>query len=332
MAKCLYVTHHWGLHDERWLAALYTLGFKPTALQAADDLGNLDTIRDTIRETTNSDPHQPILAGPLTPITKAIVDCSPHVVGLSWGFDMYKPEGLTWLSNLAGLIVDSTATRDIAINAGMPNERITLLPWGVDLKQFAPGGSTQHPEAWDLPSDSTIILSLREHEEIYRVRDVIEGFAAITDLHPNAALLIGHEGSLTGDLSTRAAELHISDRIRFIGKVSEDQLPSILRSAAVYITASDVDGTSVTLLQAMACSTPVLASDNPGNRDWVTPETGTLFTTGSPKSLAAGLDHLLGNPDRAAHLAKAAHELIEQNANWAANIQRLGDALRMATA
>lgn len=331
MPACLYVTHRWGIHDDRWLAALRALGYEPTTLIADDDLGNLEDIREIVRTSAIKNPRLPILAGPITPITNAIKECSPNIIGLSWGFDMHQPQDLTWLPSLAGLIVDSSATRDIAINAGMPTERVTLLPWGVDLDHFTPDAPTQLPEIWDLPSDARLILSLRAHEPLYRVQDVIEGFAAITEPYPSAFLLVGNDGSLTGDLKTRAQELHLADRVRFIGMISEDELPNLLRGAVVYVTASEVDGTSVTLLQAMACQTPVLASENPGNRGWVTPNTGTLFAIGSPKSLAVGLNKILEDPIRAAHLAKAGRHLIEQNANWSANIHRLGDVLRLAS-
>lgn len=331
MPRCLYVTHGWGIHDERWMAALRTLGYEPTALKVYESLGNLHVIREMIRATTERRPDIPILAGPITPITKQIVDCSPHTVGLSWGFDLHGAQDLTWLSNLAGLIVDSTATANIAINAGMPAERITLLPWGVDVERFTPNGPTLGPEAWDLPGDSNLILSLRAHEPLYRVADVIAGFAEISESHPHAVLLIGHEGTRTAELHAQVSQLGITHRVRFIGKVSEDQLPNLLRSAAVYITASELDGTSVTLLQAMACTTPVLASDNPGNLDWVTSETGTCFRTGSSKSLAEGLAAILNEPAKAAQLALSARERVEKHANWAANIHRLDDALQAAT-
>lgn len=330
MFDCLYVTRGWGIHDERWLNALRQQGFDPKALSLTDDLGNLP---DICAEVDRHD-GMPILAGPLNPTTHALVDLSAHIVGLSWGFDLHRaaPIGLDWLTQLAGLIVDSSATREIALQAGVAPEKITLLPWGVDLAQFSPIGPHRDLQDLDLPDEPQIVLSLRAHEDLYRISDIVEGFARVSERHPSAVLVIGNEGSLTPTLEQQAADLGISGNVRFIGRIPEDALAPLLRSASVYVTASEVDGTSVTLLQAMACATPVLASKNPGNLDWVSAHTGSVFETGNTAQIAEQLDALLTDPEHARERGRSAHALVSQRADWHRNITRLGKAMRQAAA
>ena len=326
MTQCLYVTRGWGVHDERWIAALTSQGFEPSVLQVNDDLANLDDVRAEIRRH----PDQPILTGPLTPVTEAIIQDSSRIVGLSWGFDLHHATDLAWLRRLAGLIVDSTATQRIAIDAGMPAETITMLPWGVDRTMFTPEGASLNPTVWDLPPQTRLLLSLRAHEPLYRTSDIIDAFSRIASNHHDVALLIGNDGSLTNQLHQHVKEHHLEERIRFIGRIAEGQLPPLIRGATAYITASEVDGTSVTLLQAMACGTPVIASKNPGNGDWVSTDTGLTFDVGSIDQLAQALERVLDEPDQAQVRAQAALRSVTERADWLANRARLGEVMRQA--
>ena len=326
MTQCLYVTRGWGVHDERWVAALASQGFEPLVLQVDEDLANLDDVRAEIRRH----PDQPILAGPLTPVTKAIIQDSSRIVGLSWGFDLHHATDLAWLPRLAGLIVDSTATQRIAIDAGMPAEMVTMLPWGVDLTLFTPEGASVAPTAWGLPLQTRLLLSLRAHEALYRTSDIIEAFSRIASSHSDVTLLIGNEGSLTNQIQQHVKEHHLENRIRFIGRIAENQLPPLMRGATAYITASEVDGTSVTLLQAMACGTPVIGSNNPGNGDWVSTETGLTFDVGSIDQLAQALERILNQPDQAQVRAQAALRRVTERADWLTNRARLGEVMLQA--
>ena len=328
---CAYVSASRGIHDDRWLDALRRLGYQPTAIVVAD--------RDT------SSVHEqvvvglagstaPVLAGPLDSVTRHLVGIEQPLVGLSWGYDLHRMvesgADLSWLSELDGLIVDSLSTRAIAMNAGLPAECITVLPWGVDLTLFTPEGVTQPPAGLGVAEGRRMLISLRAHEDLYRVGDIIEGFALMASQADDLDLVIGHSGSLTQGLRQRVGELGLGQRVHFIGSVPEPELPPLLRAAAAYITAAEVDGTSVTLLQAMACGTPVVASDSAGNLEWVTEAvTGRTFATGDPRSLADAIERTL-QADPAPLVAEALSR-VRARADWWANISRLGAAMKSVT-
>ena len=318
MADCVYVTRGWGVHDERWTAALRTLGHDPTVVSLGrdvDEAGLRAAVASAAGDTL------PVLAGPLDSVTKHLVGLS-RVVSLSWGFDLHALEAardLDWLSSLDGLIVDSDATRAIASKANVPSDRITFLPWGIDLDAFGLEG----PRA---AFDGRAVLSLRAHEALYRVGDIVESFREVADIVPDAVLVLGHTGSLTSMLRERVDTLGLTNRVHFIGTVDEAALAPLLRAASCYVTASSVDGTSVTLLQAMACGAPVVASSTAGNLGWIEPGvTGRIFATGDVSGLASAIIETLSDPDDAS-IARA-RELVVANANWARNIERLERAL-----
>ena len=326
---CVYATSGWGIHDIRWTDALRHVGFEPTIVRLGIDAQNTTELR--LRVDQAAGPDVPVLAGPLDSVASHLVGIDAPVIGLSWGFDLHTMSDHSWLPQLSGLIVDSDATARIAIHAVVSPQAITFLPWGVDIDRFSPDGPQADLTRWGLPTSARTVLSLRAHEPIYRVSDILEGFAQtsreVTDLH----LLIGHSGSLTDELRAQARELGIEDRTHFIGSLPEEDLPALLRATDVYVSASEVDGTSVTLLQAMACGTPVLVSDTPGNTSWIQEgETGHVFRTGKAQDLARGLIAALEDPP-IDDLTGRARDRALAHADWSRNVSRLKQALDRAT-
>ena len=315
------------MHDERWVAALQDCGFVVETFSRDRDGLTVARIRQALERG-----HGPVLAGPLDSITKEVASSSRPVVGLSWGFDLLRMHGsgadMAWMRELQGLIVDSHANRDIAVKSGVSVDQVFEIPWGIDINAFTPRGEVLDPSTFDLPASAQTILSLRALEATYRVKDIVDAFTLITHDYRDTYLLVGNDGSLRAELEAHATTSGVGDRLRFIGRFAEYDLPALLRAATVYVTASEVDGTSVTLLQAMACGTPVIASDAPGNRQWVSPDrAGRLFDTHSPESLADQLREMLDSPPGPSQRA-AARDLVVEEANWSRNRAQLGSIMR----
>lgn len=329
--QCVYATAGWGIHDERWVTGLVEVGYQPSVISLGRDVSSVRDLR--LRVAASAGDGQPVLAGPLHTVTHALLGLGLRLVGLSWGYDLADAaaEGrdLSWLAGLPGLIVDSRANVEVARVAGLSQGRITLLPWGIDLSTFAFHDSRTDSPDLGVPADGAVVLSLRAHEEQYRVEDIVRAFAEIGgDTGPGDApyLVIGHSGSLTDHLRRVATDLGIVDRTRFVGTVPEADLAPLMGRASCYVTASQVDGTSVTMLQAMACGTPVIASATPGNLGWVRPGvTGYAYPTGDVAALAAVMAQVLS--DRPAQVVQRARALVETEADWHANLDRLRRAL-----
>lgn len=322
--KCTYVTRGWGVHDERWVAALRDNAFTVTDISLERDGLSIEDARHRLMTSTD-----PVLAGPLD-ITQALIGIPAPLFGLSWGFDLVQAqdrnERLDWLTDLSGLIVDSRNTYNIALNAGLDASRIHTIPWGVDLTTFSPEGARTDATKFGIPEGNKIIVSLRALEPLYRVEDIIMAFAKIADRIHDTHLVIGNNGSLRAQLDTLVTSLQLENRVSFIGSLPEESLPGLLRAADVYVTASEVDGSSVTLLQAMACGTVVVASNTPGNSEWTTPGvTGLLFQVGNSADLATNLDKMLHETrsNSANKLVSGARKMVEERADWARNTEQL---------
>jgi len=316
--RTVYATQDWGIHDDRWMAALRAVGFDPVAVSRRSALAA--DFRASVLQA--SDGTCPVLAGPLDSVTVDLLPIPLPIVGLSWGFDIPAMRDLTWLADLHGVIVDSEANQRAIEAAGVRRERITFLPWGVDLDVFTPEGPKLRPAS--VPMDACIVLSLRAHEPRYRVDTVIDAFARLAESSENMHLVIGHSGALTDELRSQVGLAGIDDRVHFIGTVPEADLPGLLRASDCYVSASEVDGTSVTLLQAMACGVPVAVSRIDGNRAWVEDGvTGHLFPVGQMRIASDAIRSALSENT----IALAARRLVAERADWHANLARLRRAL-----
>lgn len=305
--RLIYASTSSGVHDRRWTGALESLGFDVDAQVLPEG--------STARALGGDTDAVAVVAGPLHTMTRTLLPCPLPIVGLSWGYDLQQGDDISWLPELAGLIVDTVHTRGIAEAAGVDPSCIITVPWGIDIATVD-GIASARPDG--VPDSTRIVLSARAHEPIYRIEDIIRAFAA-ADV-PETTLVIAHGGTLTPALRDAAEEAGI-DAV-FTGGLSEEELIALLKGADVYVSASEIDGTSVTLLQAMACGTRVVVSDTPGNLEWVTPgRTGWTFPTGVVPALARAIAAALTEP--APGVEDRARVAVMERADWAANVRRL---------
>ena len=138
-------------------------------------------------------------------------------------------------------------------------------------------------------------------------------------------------GSQAGMLRQVFSQSGVLEQVLFPGQVSQAELPRYYHMADLYISASHSDGTSISLLEAMACGRPALVSDIPGNREWITPgENGWRFPDGDAGALAQGIIQAYDNRSHLPDMGKAARRLAEQRADWEKNYPALFKAFEIA--
>jgi len=257
------------------------------------------------------------------------------LVSMSWGYDLILDAGRNalwrWatrftLQRSQALVGDSEIVRRLAIRYGMPSERVVTFPWGVDLRRFSP------------PPDREIgagrpftLLSTRSWEPIYGVDVIARAFVLAAARLPGLRLVMLGNGSQAAYLRNIFHQAGVEERIIFAGQVSQAELPRYYQAADLYLSASHSDGTSISLLEALACGCPALVSDIPGNREWITPGVvGWLFPDGDYKALAEAILEAASDRQRLQQMGLAARRLAEERADWEKNFPRLFDAYALA--
>jgi glycosyltransferase involved in cell wall biosynthesis len=261
------------------------------------------------------------------------------LVTMSWGSDLLheaeRSALVRWAAEYAlrrttVFTGDCQAVKAKAVELGVPAERCVLFPWGVDLERFTNGNYADLRE-WLGWRDKFVILSMRSWEPVYGVDVLVRGFARAARQIPDLRLLLLGGGSQERLLRNILSKNKVLDRVQFAGQISQKDLPDYYCSADVYISASHSDGSSVSLMEALASGLPVIVSDIPGNREWVTPgEQGWLFPDGDDGELADCIVQAYQQRRALPGMGAAARRLAEQRADWPRNFQKLLEAYQLA--
>lgn len=259
------------------------------------------------------------------------------LVSMSWGSDLLrdgragigrKAAGFT-LRRSAAMIADCQAVRRAAVGLGMPDKRIIVFPWGIDLERFRPSAPSRLRAdlGWE---EAFVLLSTRAWEPVYGVDLLAEAFCRAAAVDPRARLLMLGTGSMADVLKRRFDREHVADRVHMAGQIDYGRLPDYYHAADVYLSASHSDGSSVSLLEAMACGLPALVSDIPGNREWVEPgQNGWWFSDGDVEGLAAGMRRAAASEDLV-QLGRHGRTVVEERADWSRNSRMIREAYRVA--
>ena len=282
------------------------------------------------------------------------------IVAMSWGYDLLhdakRDRWWAWatrytLKRTAALVGDCNTIRQLAISYGMPDERIVTFPWGVDIEHFTPsltpapspfGRGEQPPSPLGGGAGGEgvpfTLLSTRGWEPIYGVDVIARAFvkaanaAAPAPQCPELRLLMLGNGSQAGVLRRIFSQGGVEERVHCPGQVSQADLARYYRSADLYISASHSDGSSISLLEAMACGRPAIVSDIPGNREWVTPgENGWWFPDGDADALAQAILQAVEQRASLPAMGRKARQLAESRADWQKNFRELETAYRIAS-
>jgi glycosyltransferase involved in cell wall biosynthesis len=132
------------------------------------------------------------------------------------------------------------------------------------------------------------------------------------------------DGSLAPQVHRFIRGNGLSQFVHLTGQVPHEQLVDYFNMADVYVSSAYSDGTSISLLEAMACARPVVMTDIPGNREWVDPcVNGWLFKPGDASSLASVLLQALDDTSRWAQMGQANVAIARERADWNKNFQVL---------
>lgn len=256
------------------------------------------------------------------------------LVSMSWGSDLLKDtdRNAAWhwatrytLQHSAALVGDCEAVRQKAASLGFDPQRVITFPWGIDLEHFHPSSNVPSPDA------PFVVLSTRSWEPIYGVDVLVRGFCLAAREEPRLHLILLGGGSQAALLRQMIADFGMEERVTFAGLVNYEQLADFHRRASLYVSASHSDGTSISLLEALACGTPVLVSDIPGNQEWIrSGETGWLFRDGDSAALAQAILHAAQSLEEIRILRSSGRRLAEERADWKKNFRKLLDAYQLA--
>ena len=203
--------------------------------------------------------------------------------------------------------------------------RVTVAPIGVDSGRFRPMNQAEARARLRIPLDEETLLYVGRLDPIKGADVLLKSFGLLSD-RPRARLrIIGGEvdAEYTALLRGLVSELDIADRVTWTGIAPNNELPCHYAAADALIVPSHSESFSIVAAEAMACGTPVVASNVPGPASFIQDGvSGRLVPTGDAPALAAAISHLLDDEGLRRRLGDGALEAA-RGLTWEAS----GDAV-----
>jgi glycosyltransferase involved in cell wall biosynthesis len=216
----------------------------------------------------------------------------------------------------AALTVVSKAMKKTVVDMGVAPDKVEVIPMGVDLKGlFTPDPGVQRK--------TDELLFVGRLVEKKGVQFLLEAMPAVLKKHSTVRLILAGSGPMEQELRQQAQRLQISDRVSFLGMVSQTELPAMYRKATLAIfpfivaKSGDQEGFGLVQVEAMGCECPIIAGDLPAIHDIVIhEENGLIVESGNIRALADAIIQTLDDKDLRLKLAEKARMQVMERFDW----------------
>ena len=228
--------------------------------------------------------------------TTAFLEANWAVAAIVWAAERPIPR----VYRRAAFHAISESTRDDLVRRGVPRERIAVIYPGVDAAWY-------HPDPGTPRAERPTFLYVGRLKRYKGLEIVLRALAAARVARGDLLLEIAGQGDDRPRLERLARTLGLGDAVRFLGFVSDDEKRRLMRRAWAVVLTSTKEGWGISNVEAAACGTPALVSDNSALRESVRDgETGFLVPHADVPALARRMLDLAGDPGLVARLGHGA--------------------------
>ena len=204
--------------------------------------------------------------------------------------------------------VSERSRQDICVAFGISPQRVHVVYNGVDTQAFRPEPDIAR-NPWQL------ITTASADQPLKGTQHLIPAFAQLCQRFPKLRLTFVGRPKPGGVTERLIDSLGVRERIRFLHGISAEEMRALYASSAVAVIPSEYEGFGLPAAEAMACGTPVVATDG-GALPEVVAEAGRIVPAGNPDALASAIGELLQNPASRALLGKLGRARIEKTFSW----------------
>ncbi len=239
-----------------------------------------------------------------------------RIVSRRVDFSIYRHKlsvsGLKYRYGVDHYIAISQAVRNVLVEDGISAQKISIVYSGIDPTRFDSQPSVDLRTELGLPRESRLVGCVA-HFGWHKAQEyLIRAIPALRRRVPEArVLLIGH-GDREELLREEAAQLPAEDRAHLVFTGFRGDIPSVLRDLDVFVMPSVLEGLCTSILDALVCELPVVASAVGGIPEIVRPgETGVLVPPKDPEALADGIASLLLDSAEAERLGRGGRQMVQ---------------------
>jgi len=202
------------------------------------------------------------------------------------------------------------------------NRNLFDIPPGVDSNLFRPTANKVR-EKHNL-HDNRLLLFVGRFVPLKNLPFLLTAFAKIAKEDSQVRLMMVGEGPLDGKIKRLSRKLKVSERVIFTGKIANEELPQYYSAADIFVMPSGYDNFPNSILEAMSCELPIVATNVGGIPQQVKHgENGFLVESGNVKNFKEAIITLMDNGSLAIEMGKRNRELVKKKYSWSINAQKL---------
>ncbi|MCK4336721.1 MAG: glycosyltransferase [Candidatus Aminicenantes bacterium] len=218
-----------------------------------------------------------------------------------------------YIKNIDCIIAVSKGVRKVLIEGGVPPKSIKVIPDGIDYSPFGEASSSDYLRQELSFKKKDFLVGIVAHLADHKGHKyLIRAARILKEKAPKIKFIIVGEGPLKMELTRQVSESHVGDIVYFLG--FRDDIPRILCSLDLFVLSSYLEGLGSSLLDAMACRLPIVATKAGGIPEVVVHrETGLLVPTRNSRALAAAILKLYEDRELARQLGDNGFEHVHGN-------------------
>lgn len=200
-----------------------------------------------------------------------------------------------------------------------PEQKITVIPGGVNLERFKPVGQREElRKKLNLPKDKFLLLTVRNLVSRMGLENLILAMKDLVKVCPDIFLVVGGRGYLEKMLKKLVFGLNLEQWVHFAGYIPDEFLPGYYQTADLFILPTKtLEGFGLITLEAMACGTPVLATPVGGTVEILEKfDKSFLFRGTSPEDIANGIEEFFDQRVKYSDLREKCRKFVEENYSW----------------
>lgn len=232
-----------------------------------------------------------------------------------------------WRLSRCDLITVSSENLKRAVSTfGIPEDRIALVRWGVNVERIQSFRGHSHlRELANVPRDAFLVLATRWFEPIYNVETVLHAVPKVlSGTERSVCFVFLGGGSLEAQLKSQAIDLGVEKYVRFMGCLPHEELEECYGGADAYVSVPHSDGAPVTLLEAMAAGLPVVVNDLPANLEEIRDGwNGYVVSRSDSGAIAAAILRLIENKGRCQEFGERNMKIAKEKADHMTHMRKM---------
>lgn len=189
-----------------------------------------------------------------------------------------KEATLAFCHHMSGIVAPSQKVLDTLVHYGVKSP-IRVIPTGINVSKFSAISHFDIRQQFGFTKDTSILLSVSRLAYEKNIKELVSSMPAILKIKPQTKLVIVGDGPARDNLVNQVQKLQLTDSIKFLGEINNDEVYKYYHSADLFVSTSNSESQGLTYIEAMAAGVKVVVASSPYTEDLLSSKVlGTTFS------------------------------------------------------